>query len=413
MKKALAACWLLLSAQPAAAGDGALSVSECVGKFFKDDGAYFSHIAERVSVRGQVVEVHRCPSCASGLSCKPCSEPDSFVLADRKGGPRLKVCRVPAAAAARDVRRGDVVVVEGELGLRLSWCEQGAAAGELVHERSTAEGGGVILESEEHKKAVDVEFAHAVATGEVAKAAALLDQGAAIEGNAPGWDTPLCAAAARGDLPMLHLLLRRGARLEAKGDHGRTPLLAASHEGKATSLSALLTAGATPAAVGSDGKSALVLAAEKGYLDVLELLLAAGADKNARVQSGPEAGRSALLGAVEAGHAAVALALVRAGADVSAADASGRTALHECGFCPLEVCQALLERGAPLEARTGAGATPLLSAASSGAVEVVSLLLARGADARARTNDGRGALQLAEQGGHSGAAAVLRGKGER
>jgi ankyrin repeat protein len=73
----------------------------------------------------------------------------------------------------------------------------------------------------------------------------------------------------------------------------------------------------------------------------------------------------------------------------------------------LDICKALIARGADVNARQEGGFTPLMSAAQNGNAELVALLLAHGADARVISDQGKSALDFAREGHHDAAAALL------
>lgn len=82
------------------------------------------------------------------------------------------------------------------------------------------------------------------------------------------------------------------------------------------------------------------------------------------------------------GGGAIVRALIEAGARVDACDGTKRcTALHMAARRGnVEAAEALLERGANIEARDSLGETPLRRSVNCGQTGVAALLLARGAD---------------------------------
>jgi ankyrin repeat protein len=72
-----------------------------------------------------------------------------------------------------------------------------------------------------------------------------------------------------------------------------------------------------------------------------------------------------------------------------------------------EICEALIAKGANVNARQEGGFTPLHSAAQNGNLALVELLLKHGADPHAKTDDGKTARDFAAEGGHAGVAARL------
>jgi ankyrin repeat protein len=77
---------------------------------------------------------------------------------------------------------------------------------------------------------------------------------------------------------------------------------------------------------------------------------------------------------------------------------------NDAGPSVLAIVRALLDAGAPVNARSGSGGTPLHTAAFTGDAEVVELLLARGADPRIPSNDGKTPIDLARDRGHTALA---------
>ena len=79
----------------------------------------------------------------------------------------------------------------------------------------------------------------------------------------------------------------------------------------------------------------------------------------------------------------------------------------------VEVVEALLAKGADINAKTKIGWTALIGASLKGHVEVVKLLLAKGADINATTEDGRTALMAASSKGHQEVVNLLKAHGAK
>jgi ankyrin repeat protein len=74
----------------------------------------------------------------------------------------------------------------------------------------------------------------------------------------------------------------------------------------------------------------------------------------------------------------------------------------------LDIVQALLAKGADINAKEKKGGTTALMVASlEGHLDIVQALLAKGADVNAKASDGTTALDAAAQGGHADIRAVL------
>ena len=164
-------------------------------------------------------------------------------------------------------------------------------------------------------------------------------------------------------------------------------------------------------------------------------LLQRGFDPNSRNESG----QPALTLALQQGAPAVADALwAHPQLDVDALNAAGETPLmmaalrgnlewmrrllergarvHQAGWSPIhyaatgpepKAVELLLDRGAPVDARSPTGTTPLMMAARYGDERSVALLLQRGADRSLRNQYGADAAQFARDGGRDALAQQL------
>lgn len=282
---------------------------------------------------------------------------------------------------------------------------------------------------------------------------------------------PVHAAAAAGLTEVVRALLRAGADPNpccalrvGLTEFVRSPaLVAAARNGHAETVAALLEAGAEPFARDEQGQAAieratdarvrevlaragadvvprspdelLLLAAEQGDLAGAQAALDAGASPDARDARGTHPRWTPLMHAAEGGHPLVLRALLEAGADPALEDAPPgqddaqarrmvgfmgeelaarqghalrRTALHWAALTGrVAVCELLLERGAPRDARDLLGNQALHLAAREGHGEVVRLLLERGADPESKGEDKATALALATRNNHGELARLL------
>jgi uncharacterized protein len=132
-----------------------------------------------------------------------------------------------------------------------------------------------------------------------------------------------------------------------------------------------------------------------------------GADPNTGDYNG-----SALVYAMGSGARAVAEALIMRGAQVNAADDDGRTPLLMAAIQgDGSLVRVLLEHGATLNAHDEDGWTPLLGAVANGHTPVVRLLLQHGAETNARDNEGKTVLDHAMATGHHELIRLLRKSG--
>src|SRR3989338_8441800 len=113
-----------------------------------------------------------------------------------------------------------------------------------------------------------------------------------------------------------------------------------------------------------------------------------------------EALNKALFDAAEAGDRAKVEALILKGADVNAKGEFGQTPLHGAAIWGhKDVAEYLIYKGANVNARENNGKTPLHKAALFVDKEVAELYISKGADVNAKDNSGMTPLQLAESKG--------------
>ncbi len=176
-------------------------------------------------------------------------------------------------------------------------------------------------------------------------------------------------AIAQDDAPAMTRLLQRGLDPNTRDEQGQVGLYLALRNGSFAAAQALLDApGLDVDALNAAGETPLMMAALRGQAPWVDKLLARGA----RVH---QEGWSPVLYAAGAPDAK-ALAL-------------------------------LLERGAPANARSPNGTTPLMMAARYGTEAAVDLLLGHGADPKLRNDHQLSAGDFARQGGREALARRL------
>ena len=160
----------------------------------------------------------------------------------------------------------------------------------------------------------------AVEDGDLARAKALIADGAQVDFKARGDGTPLIEASRAGRADLVALLLAHGAdpNLSVRGDG--SPLIQAVHAGRAEVVGLLLAKGADAGlAVPGDGDP-LIAAAGSGRLDLVTTLVEHGAS----VESFVPGDETPLINAAQSGDLATVRYLVDKGADVNRAVPANR-----------------------------------------------------------------------------------------
>jgi uncharacterized protein len=173
----------------------------------------------------------------------------------------------------------------------------------------------------------------------------------------------------------------------------------------ASGVASLLERGFDPNAHDESGQSALSLAVREKSDRVVDVLLKhPQLDLNGR----NSAGETALMLAALQGRLELAQRLIEQGASISQ---SGWNPLHYAATGPEpKIVALLLQRGAPIDARSPNGTTALMMAARYGNEQSVTLLLAQHADATTRNERGLNAADFARLAGRETVAKRLESR---
>ena len=205
------------------------------------------------------------------------------------------------------------------------------------------------------------ELANAVTADDQRRAEYLIDK-KHVSANAQDLqgETPLHHAIVMATPQMVQFLIAHGADVNLRDRDGWTPIMTAAYLDSADDVRILAAKGADPNAQSAQGLSPLGIAAQYGKNDSALALIEVGADPAKPIG--------------EAGYTPLMLA--------AANDARA-------------LAQALLKKGADVNARNGGGVTALMIAAANGRAEMIELLVQAGANVKAQTDRGDTALSIA------------------
>ncbi len=230
-----------------------------------------------------------------------------------------------------------------------------------------------------HGADVNVELNNAVLADDQKRVAYLLDKKhASVGATDMQGELPLHHAIIQGSPSMVAFLIARGADVNQRDRDGWTPLMQAAYCDDAADVKVLKQHGGDPNLLSPQNYTALGIAAQYGKNDA-------------------------------------ALALVEAGADLA-------KAIGEGGYTPLMLAtanhaqplvEALLKKGADVNARNSGGVTALMIAAANGRAELVELLVHAGADVQAQSERGDTALSIARAKGNEKVIKLLDGASAR
>jgi ankyrin repeat protein len=358
---------------------------------------------------------------------------DGCLSAAAKGG-HVQVVRLLLKHGA-DVRSDPSALVHaasgGHLDIAQIFLDRGLTAGSDTGTRAlgaAAEGG--------HRQVIEL----------------LVKRGANVNAKAPGDWPSLVRAAMGGRLDIVRLLVDRGALVRSEG--GDQALVASAGRGHTDIVRFLLDRGANVESTA--GAPALSNAAEFGHLETVRLILAQ------RPRMSPRLKTWALNEAATKGHRDIVQLLVENGAAANGGQGSAQHPLFAAmkniasepfkktfvengvqqnrilqpirgglvavpfGDSPrptvgdarpvpveraAEVARILLDRGADVNAKDGAGKTVLILSSEHGVPSLTKLFLERGADPGVRDNGNRTAMAVAKERGRDDIVALLKDAG--
>jgi quinoprotein dehydrogenase-associated probable ABC transporter substrate-binding protein len=216
-----------------------------------------------------------------------------------------------------------------------------------------------------HGANVNTELNNAVMANDQKRVAYLLDKKhASVSALDLQGETPLHHAIIMAEPSMVEFLIAHGADANERDRDGWTPIMTAAYLDSADDVKILAAKGADPNAISKQGLSPLGIAAQYDKANAAVALLQAGADPARPIGEG--------------GYTPLMLA----------------TANHS-----EPLVQALIKKGADVNAKNSGGVTALMIAAANGRADMVELLVRAGANVKAQTDRGDTALSIARDKG--------------
>ncbi|XP_071572549.1 uncharacterized protein [Temnothorax nylanderi] len=211
--------------------------------------------------------------------------------------------------------------------------------------------------------------------------------------------TPLHTAIVEGHKGIVNLLIKNKAQIDAKDFADNTPLHIAVQAGDKEIVEILAANGAN-VNVKNDNMTPLLSAIKCNYREIVEVLIASGANVNAE-------GIKCLSLPVLAGYSDIVEILLEK-TYVDMKDPANADLLHwAAGRGHTDVVNALIARGADVDAITYDNLTPLCFAAQEGYEEIVEILIAGGANVNVKSTENVTPLHLAAVNGHDNVVKVL------
>lgn len=210
------------------------------------------------------------------------------------------------------------------------------------------------------------------------------------------------------DQARVEVLLGKGADINKRNLQGLAPLHGAARQRDSNMIPLLLKEGADPDVRDGDGWTPLLHAAFRNHVPSVEILVKGGAD----VDEPDRNGFTPLAIAVEEGKFFAAKALIDTGAKAdtklgkdeltplmvvaSKPQMERRAQSLNQGPSSVEIAKLLIAKGADVNARSKAGVTPLMVAATHDNAVLAGVLIQSGADVEAKTVAGKTALDIAK-----------------
>jgi len=224
-----------------------------------------------------------------------------------------------------------------------------------------------------HGADVNVELNNAVVASDAKRVAYLLDKKhASVAAEDLQGETPLHHAIIMSSPAMVEFLIAHGADVNQRDRDGWTPIMTAAYLDNAEDVKILIKHGADPNALSAQSLTPLGIASQYGKNDAAVALIEAGADVTKPVGEG---GYTPLMLATGNHAEPVVQALLKKGADVNAKNSGGVTALMiAAANSRADMVELLVRAGANVKAQTDRGDTALSIARAKGDEKVIKLL---------------------------------------
>ena len=228
-----------------------------------------------------------------------------------------------------------------------------------------------------------------------------LDDDGDPDATDPNGVTMLHVCAGHGHTNLVELLIDRGANVSVSAKGGMTPIAFAAQTGRKAVVEMLLAAGADPNLRETRlSYTALDWARGNEHAEICSILQAHGAQPSGTLPQG-------IIDAAQRGDVPAVLRMLDQGVDVNDRADSLRLLHLAIAARKPKLVDALIDRGASVQATNKNGISPIIAASGMNQPSVVTKLLEAGADPDLAAQGGITALSVTRERGHQEVVRIL------